>query len=527
MLSRIERKASAYLRSAVATEAPTDSEIVTNRLTLKKRVFNMPLSVTDSGGGIAPAPDGGVLILDRMGNAFHHIDGQTNALNIATPDNGLDDLIRQHSEGALGDKSLRTRGFRFNDLLAIEREETVELFISYSDWVPEQLCYRSILSHVSLPGNVDVADWTVADSDWQPLKITDPCLPPLSVGGVAIQGIEAGGRLLPGAADEVLWSVGAYEHDDGFKETGIEPYAQREQSDYGRLFEINYLTGETTVLARGLRNPQGLTKSRDGRIWVTDHGMRGGDELNFIDTDQPEYNFGWPYVSYGTHYNGKPVDVSGRHAGHQGYDEPVVSFVPSVAPGAALHIEGFHPDWDGDTIVGAFLGTLERVHEVDGRAAYVEPISTGVRTRDMARTRSGEIVIWTDNLQLIFLTPSTVPSASDRIFASIDKLTGSSDRAAVTDIVNSCLQCHGLSDGEVLAGPSLHGICGERMGSAPEYEQYSEALTSIGQTWTSELLAQFIENPESVVSGTTMAWAGTQDGKAAAQVAELICSNAS
>lgn len=524
LLSRVERKTMAYLRSALTYETPTEGEITTNRLVLKTQIINVPIMVTDSGGGIAEAPDGGILLLDRIGQVFHHLRGKTIKLNIETPDNGLEDLSRQHAAGQLGETTFNARGFRFNDILALERGESVELFISYSDWVSERLCYRSILAHATLPRALKLADWTVGRSDWRILKATEPCLPPMT-SGPAVVGIEAGGRIIERSDTEVVWSTGVYELDDEFKQTRIDPYAQRNQSEYGRLLSINFRTGETTVLARGLRNPQGLTGSEDGRIWVTDHGMRGGDELNLVEAGKAEYNFGWPYVSYGTHYNRRPVSVSGRHEGHSGYDLPLYSFVPSVAPGAAIFVENFHPVWDGDVLVGSFRSTIERVHVVDGRVIFVETIPTGVRTRDMVLTKSGSLVIWTDNLQLIFLTPSVAPSAVDRMFASIDRIADNGERDLVREVIKGCLQCHSLARGEIMSGPSLHGICGARMGAADGYTQYSTALASSGRLWSESLIAEFILDPQSVVPGTSMAWEGVQGNRTAAKAAALICSN--
>ena len=54
----------------------------------------------------------------------------------------------------------------------------------------------------------------------------------------------------------------------------------------------------------GHRNPYGLTFDAQGRLWETEMGPRGGDELNLI---LPGKNYGWPNVSEGENYDGVPI----------------------------------------------------------------------------------------------------------------------------------------------------------------------------------------------------------------------------
>ena len=64
--------------------------------------------------------------------------------------------------------------------------------------------------------------------------------------------------------------------------------------------EINLQTLDHRIVASGLRNPQGLMRDDEGRVWATEHGPRGRDELNLI---QPGKNYVWPYVTLGTDYS--------------------------------------------------------------------------------------------------------------------------------------------------------------------------------------------------------------------------------
>src|SRR2546428_7071718 len=70
------------------------------------------------------------------------------------------------------------------------------------------------------------------------------------------------------------------------------------------------------IYALGIRNAIGLfVHPQTGDIWETEHGPMGGDEINII---RPGRNYGWPIVSYGEDYSGKPTGGSGpTKAGRQ------------------------------------------------------------------------------------------------------------------------------------------------------------------------------------------------------------------
>lgn len=73
-----------------------------------------------------------------------------------------------------------------------------------------------------------------------------------------------------------------------------------------------------------------------------------------------------------------------------------------------------------------------------------------------------------------------------------------------------CKTCHVTDAGVNRIGPSLHGVVGRKASIVPGYS-YSEANHNSGITWTAEKLFQYLENPQRVVPGTKMAFAGIQD----------------
>ena len=190
--------------------------------------------------------------------------------------------------------------------------------------------------------------------------------------GAGIRGLEAGGRLAYEGEGNVIWTSGAYERDDQVQSANIaKTLAQDDKSDYGKVLRVNIHSGDRTIIAKGLRNPQGVTIGENGDIWVTDHGMRGGDELNLV---LEGANFGWPAVTLGTKYNRLPGGGKSYHDGHWGYNKPAVAFVPSIAPTSVLHLRNFAAPWKGDILVGGLNGNIYRVYFEEKTVLFVEEI---------------------------------------------------------------------------------------------------------------------------------------------------------
>ena len=109
-----------------------------------------------------------------------------------------------------------------------------------------------------------------------------------------------------------------------------------------------------SIWSYGHRNPQGLTRhTRAPEIWSVEHGPKGGDELNLL---RRAANYGWPLVSFGTHYDGKPV---GDSPYLEGVEPPIHHWTPSIAVSQAEFYDGkVFPDWRGQALVGS-LGSEE------------------------------------------------------------------------------------------------------------------------------------------------------------------------
>lgn len=102
------------------------------------------------------------------------------------------------------------------------------------------------------------------------------------------------------------------------------------------------------IWSYGHRNPQGAAMDGQGRLWVSEHGARGGDEVNLV---RKGANYGWPVISYGTHYSGARIG-EGTHK--EGMEQPAHYWDPSIAPsGMMIYSGALWPQWQGHIFVGS------------------------------------------------------------------------------------------------------------------------------------------------------------------------------
>lgn len=146
------------------------------------------------------------------------------------------------------------------------------------------------------------------------------------------------------------------------------------------------------IWSYGHRNPLGLAFDADGRLWASEMGPQGGDELNLIEQGQ---NYGWPRASNGSHYGGGAIP---DHADGDGFAAPKTFWTPSVSPGSLMIYSGdAFPDWQGDAFIGALSGrALIRV-DLDGTNATVaDTWDMGQRIRAVAQAPDGSIWLLED-----------------------------------------------------------------------------------------------------------------------------------
>jgi aldose sugar dehydrogenase len=183
--------------------------------------------------------------------------------------------------------------------------------------------------------------------------------------------------------------------------------AQDRNSDLGKIIHMTAegqrIGGRFYTL--GHRNVLGLAFAPDGILWATEMGPMGGDELNLI---LPGRNYGWPDVSYGSHYDGR--DIPDEHKS-RGFEEPKLWWNPSVSPAGLLIYTGdLFPNWKGDALIPALSGQVLIRADIDGdKAAKADQWDMGERIRAVAQGPDGAVYLLEDGPagKLLKLTPRT------------------------------------------------------------------------------------------------------------------------
>jgi len=146
------------------------------------------------------------------------------------------------------------------------------------------------------------------------------------------------------------------------------------------------------IWSYGHRNILGLAFDPQGRLWDLEHGPAGGDELNLV---KPGANYGWPLVSDGDHYDGKPIP---RNSTRPDLAQPAISWNPVIAPGDFIFYTGdMFSAWKGQALITGLVATgLVRV-KIDGEKASEEaryPMEN--RIREIRQSPDGAIWLLED-----------------------------------------------------------------------------------------------------------------------------------
>src|SRR5438270_286028 len=153
----------------------------------------------------------------------------------------------------------------------------------------------------------------------------------------------------------------------------------------------------------GHRNPYGLAFDARGRLWETEMGPRGGDELNLI---LPGRNYGWPLVSNGKNYDGNPIPP---HSSRPDLEAPKIYWVPSISPTSLLIYRGnLFAQWKGSGFIGALSAkALIRVTLNADNAQKADQWDMGKRIRWVGQGPDGAIYLLEDgaDARLLRLTP--------------------------------------------------------------------------------------------------------------------------
>ena len=194
---------------------------------------------------------------------------------------------------------------------------------------------------------------------------------------------------------------------------------QNDNSLFGKLLEIDLETGNSSILSKGHRNPQGLELSFDEKFIISsEHGPKGGDEINIISLENKSQNFGWPISSYGIHYNPSYntdyKDTAPLNKSHEnfGFEEPIIYF-PFAAVGSHgisdVVVDYFSKNEDGQN--SFFVSTLKgkvlyRLTIKDNEIIEFNTYKNSERIRDIQYSKqlNGYLFLYEDTPSIGFLS---------------------------------------------------------------------------------------------------------------------------
>ncbi|HYG06054.1 MAG TPA: PQQ-dependent sugar dehydrogenase [Stenotrophomonas sp.] len=320
--------------------------------------------------GLALLPDGGFLVTERVG-ALRRIgaDGSISAPLAGVP------AVYARGQGGLLDVAL-----------APDFAQSRRIYLSYAE--PGE----GVLAGTA------VARGVLGDGGLSEVEVIYRQLPKVDTEN------HFGSRLAFDGQGHVFISQG---------ERTLRPMAQELDKLQGKLVRLN-LDGSVPadnpfvgqagarpeIWSYGHRNSQGLAiDPRSGKLWETEHGPRGGDEINL---PEPGKNYGWPLITYGIDYSGQPISEAIGQA-REGLEQPYHYWPKSPALSGLAFYTGHSGSAWNDSL---FLGSLAERNlirlSLDGERITGEERllgELGQRIRDVRVGADGKVYVLTDEAQ--------------------------------------------------------------------------------------------------------------------------------
>jgi cytochrome c2 len=409
---------------------------------------------------------------------------------------------RAYGERVPRSKALKNarRSHRYNDVLVFDDGVERWLALTYNHFDPDRACFSLRVSAVRVPLASRLAELDLSAAAWEDGTkfISSPCLG-FRRGVPAYAALQSGGRMavLDAAASRIAVTVGDFRF-----EGIVDPnHPQDEAVDYGKLFALDLRRGTKERISLGHRNPQGVIRDSQGRIWSVEHGPRGGDELNLI---VPGGNYGWPNVTLGLPYSDMTWPHQAEQGRHDGYRAPVFAWVPSIGISNLDESVGFHPFWENDLLVFSMKQrAIERVRLDGDHVQLVERIRFHERIRyGLNHAASRSLFLWTDAQVLHRATPGK--RALELIDEAVETHARFTQQGVVLPVspaaatLQRCLECHAGSN-----APPLEGVFRRRIAKT-SFDGYSESLRQKGGVWNEEKLRAYLADPARFAPGGTM-----------------------
>lgn len=332
-----------------------------------------------AGWAVAPLPDGKFLITERLPGQFRLLDKG----NLSQPLSGLDAL------------KIGTPMIALLDVVADpDFVSNRTIFFTYTEYHDRTIGNTSIArAMLDASGN--------AIRDVKVLLKTAPFLPNDQTLGA---GTKTGGRIAIGKDGFVYVTIGDRDNA-GSRPWGV---AQVNDTHLGKIVRItkdgapapgNPFIGVAGALpeiwAIGFRSQESLAFDANGTLWETEHGPRGGDELNIIEKGK---NYGWPVISHGIDYREAPIGDG--EVAKAGMEQPAYYWSPSIAPSGIAFYQGKSRAWKDSVFVGMLNGRGISRLKLSGNKVVEEEVMLSdrkARIRDVRMGPDGSLYAVTDS----------------------------------------------------------------------------------------------------------------------------------
>ena len=302
----------------------------------------------------------------------------------------------------LGDNAIEYFGIKDILIKKFNISQNKLLLVSSLNYIESKDCYN-----VSVYQSEIINEKIFKISDWKIIYSSKKCLSIDLTKKPRFAAASSGGRIVKLDNENILLSLGDF-YADGVNGPML---SQDLDNDYGKIIKININNKVHEIFSYGHRNPQGLYIDKNKNIFSTEHGPRGGDEVNLIKKNN---NYGWPYATFGTNFNPYNPSTSGPDKNkskkiwpldktnntHKGYTKPIYSWGNTFGVSNLIIYEGnYFVKWSKNLIISSLAGKqLTRIiYDFNKkRIVYVENIPVGKRIRDIISLDNGKIVLLTD-----------------------------------------------------------------------------------------------------------------------------------
>lgn len=275
---------------------------------------------------------------------------------------------------------IRDSRFAITDIAVLkESPDSLNLLISFPRLTGKN-CVEVVVDEISVKLNTFTAKKV---SSWFTSR---PCVPVSAVQ-------HAAGRMEVINSRSVYLTIG----DLGYRKVD----SRNSRGDLGSVFKISKKRIEK--ISMGHRNQQGILLFDKDTLITSEHGPRGGDEINVIEKG---IDYGWPFVTYGEPYTQGDYVIPQATGTHKGFREPIKVWTPSIAPTELVRL----PDTGfGKFSGGIAMGTLRDMSIVfmtfvNGKINSSETVDIGARIRDLEVLPDKRLVASTDDGRLIFIS---------------------------------------------------------------------------------------------------------------------------